>query len=60
MKPFTKIASLIFALIAIAHFTRLFIQFEVHIGSHVLPLWISFPGVIIAGAISFGLWKESK
>jgi len=60
MKPFTKIASLIFGLIAVCHLVRLFVQFQVVIGSYVLPMWISVPGIIIAGMISWGLWRESR
>ncbi len=59
-KPFTKIAAFIFGLIALAHLVRLFVQFEVVLGTHALPIWVSYFGVLVAGVISWRLFKESK
>jgi hypothetical protein len=60
MKKFTKIASFIFGVVAVAHLVRLFVQFQVMIGSHIIPMWVSVLGIIVAGTLSYGLWKESK
>ena len=40
-RPFTWIASAIFALMALAHLYRLFAHFKVIIGSHPIPMWVS-------------------
>ncbi|MBI2438618.1 MAG: hypothetical protein HYV36_07395 [Lentisphaerae bacterium] len=60
MKPFTAIAIVIFALVAILHLLRLCFGWEVAISGRVIPLWASIGGLIVAGALSCGLWRESR
>lgn len=60
MKPFTKIASLLFALIAIAHLYRLVRPFEFAIAGCNIPQWASLGGAIVAGTLAFMLHRESK
>jgi hypothetical protein len=60
MKPFTTLAALIFALMALVHLYRLIRPFEVIIGSWTLPLWVSGVGVAIPGLLAFMLWRESR
>ena len=60
MKPFTRLASIIFGIMCIAHILRLIMQFQIVIGSYVLPIWISFFGVAVTAILSMALWKESK
>ena len=60
MKPFTTLAALIFALMALAHLYRLIRPFEVVIGSCTLPLWVSGVGVAVAGLLAVMLWRESR
>ena len=59
-KIFTKLAVLIFGVVALIHLCRLFTHFSVIVNGYEIPYWVSVPGVIIAGALSFGLWKDSK
>lgn len=59
-KPFTIIASLIFAVMAIIHLDRVATHFQVIIGSHVIPQWLSFLGVVIPAIFAVGLWRESR
>ena len=60
MKPFAKIATVLFGAVALAHLYRLVSHFEVTIAGNTVPQWVSIAGVIIAGAISIGLMKESR
>ncbi len=60
MKPFTKIASLIFALLALAHAARLYLHVLVMVGSHPIPMWVSVAGIIVPLILSIGLWREAK
>jgi hypothetical protein len=60
MKRFTKLGSFIFAVISLAHLLRLIVHFQIMIGSHAVPLWVSAFGFIIAAVISGGLWRESR
>ena len=59
-RPFTLIAAAIFALMALAHLLRLFTHFQVVLGSHVLPQWISIVAILVTGALAFGLYRESR
>ena len=60
MKPFTKIASLLFALIAIAHLYRLARPFEFVIAGCALPQWLSLVGALVAGTLAIMLHRESR
>ena len=59
MKPFTRLASVIFGLICLAHIARVITQFQIVIGSHTLPLWISFFAIAFTAIMSMALWRES-
>ena len=60
MKPFTTLASIVLALIALVHLYRLVRPFEVVVGGTALPQWISIVGLIVAGGLSIMLWRESR
>jgi uncharacterized membrane protein YdbT with pleckstrin-like domain len=59
-KPFTLIAALIFALIALLHLYRLFTHFQVILGSHTIPMWWSYVGIIVPGLLAVMLYRESR
>jgi len=59
-RPFTWITSAIFALMAIAHLYRLFTHFQIIIGSHVIPEWVSSVGVVIPAVLSWMLCREAR
>jgi uncharacterized membrane protein len=59
-RPFTWIASAIFALIAIAHLYRLFTHFQIILGSHSIPEWVSYVGVVIPAVLSWMLCREAR
>jgi membrane protein implicated in regulation of membrane protease activity len=60
MKPMTKIASVILALVALLHLARVLFKTNVLIDTFELPLWVSMLGFTVASLLSFGLWRESK
>ena len=60
MRPFTKIASLLFAVIAIAHLYRVLRPFEVIVAGCTIPQWVSLAGAVVAGALAFMLHRESR
>jgi uncharacterized membrane protein len=60
MKPFTTLAVIIFALIALAHLYRLIQPFEVMVHGYVVPQWISAVGLVVAGMLAVMLWRESR
>ena len=59
-RPFTTIAALIFALMALVHVYRLFTHFQVTAGSHSIPEWVSIVAIVIAGGLAIGLFREAR
>ena len=60
MKPFTMIAIVVFALVAVAHLTRLVAGWEVSVNGIAIPEWVSWVGFIIAGGLSAMVWREAR
>ena len=59
-RPFTWIAAAIFALMALAHILRLFTHFQIVVGSHTIPQWVSIVGVVITAGLSWMLCREAR
>lgn len=59
-KPFTWIASAIFALIALVHLYRLYSHFRLVVGSHAIPQWVSIIGVVVPAILSWMLCREAR
>ena len=60
MKPFTIIAAVIFGLMALYHAYRVAIGIPVNVGTAVITPALSWVGLVIAGAMSFGLFREAR
>jgi hypothetical protein len=61
MNLFTKIASIIFGIIALLHLLRLtFFHVEITVDGCHVPMWISMIGFVVTGALCIGLWKEAN
>jgi len=59
-RPFTWIASAIFAVMALVHVYRLFAHFQVIIGSHPIPMWVSYVAIVVTGVLSWMLCREAR
>ena len=59
-KPFTLLAALIFAVIALIHFLRLIFGWVVTIVGADVPMWGSVVALVISGILAAGLWWESR
>jgi hypothetical protein len=59
-RPFTTIAAVIFAVIALVHGWRLIKGFAVVVDGTALPQWVSVVGIMIAGILAVMLWRESR
>lgn len=59
-RPVTTIAAIIFMLMAIVHAVRLFTYFQIILGSHTIPMWASWVGLVVAGLLSLGLFREAR
>ena len=52
-KTFVKVASAIFALVAILHLVRILMGWPAIIGTWALPMWVSWVGVVVTAALAF-------
>ena len=59
-KPFTYIAALIFALVALVHLLRLIFGWVVTIMGADVPMWGSVVALVLSGVLAAGLWWESR
>jgi hypothetical protein len=59
-RPFTLIAAFIFLAMAVLHIYRLFTHFQVIVGSHVIPQSVSWVAIIVAGGLSWMLFREAR
>ena len=60
MKPFTKIAVIVFSLVSLMHLIRLFFGSEVTVNGGVVPMWLSVLGFLVAGGLAVMLWREAR
>jgi hypothetical protein len=60
MKPFTNIAVIVLAILALAHVYRFLRGLEVVVNGNVIPLWVSAVVALIAGVLALMVWRESK
>ena len=59
-KPFTWIAAAIFALMAIVHIIRLFTNFHIVVGTHSIPMWVSYVASVVTAFLSWMLCREAR
>jgi hypothetical protein len=55
-----RVASLIFVLFAIGHAVRLFKHAKVMVGTHDIPMGVSWVGLIIAALLCIWMWRLSS
>ena len=55
-KTFFIVAGIIFALVALVHLARIYMDWPVVIGEWSVPIWVSWIGLVVAGGLAiFGL-----
>jgi hypothetical protein len=59
-KPFTTIAAVIFAAMALVHAYRLYNGFDIVVAGNTLPQWVSIAGVAVTALLAVMLWRESR
>lgn len=60
MKPFTRIAASLLALVAVLQATRFLAGWPVTIDGFAVPVWASAVFAAIAGTLAIMLWRESR
>ena len=59
-KPFTLIAAAIFAAMALGHIYRIATDFQIVVGSHSLPMSVSYFALVVTGVLAVMLYRESQ
>jgi hypothetical protein len=59
-RPFTLIAALIFAIMCVLHIYRLFTHFQVILGSHDIPMTVSYVAIVVTAILAWGCYRESR
>jgi hypothetical protein len=59
-RPFTMIAAIIFLAMAVLHAYRLVTHFQIVLGSHVIPMSVSWLGIVIPGLLGVMLFREAR
>ncbi|HEY9016185.1 MAG TPA: hypothetical protein VIM84_14115 [Gemmatimonadales bacterium] len=52
MRAYLQISGILFGVIALAHLLRIFQHWPIALGSHAVPLWVSWLGLFVAGGLS--------
>jgi membrane protein implicated in regulation of membrane protease activity len=60
MKPFTTIAVVIFALIAVMQLLRFILGWEITANGVTVPVWLSGIVFVIAAGLAVMLWRETR
>ena len=60
MRPFTRIASGVLAVVCLGHIARLAFGWAVTVGPWSIPMWVSVIGTAATALLSAMLWRESR
>jgi hypothetical protein len=55
-----RVASIIFAIFAIGHVLRLINHSQVTLGTHTIPMGVSWVALIVAALLSIWMWRLSS
>ena len=59
MKPFSAVAAVVFALVALAQLLRLILGWSVVVNGINIPLWASAVACLIAAGLAVMMWREA-
>ena len=60
MKPFTRLATLVFALVALIQLVRVVLGWEVSIAGVAIPAWASVIAFLVAATLAVMVHRESR
>ena len=52
-KTFSVVAGVVFAVVAVLHLLRIYMNWPVVIANWSVPMWVSWVGLVIAGGLAF-------
>ena len=59
-RAFNTIAGTIFLFVATLHAMRLFFHWQASIGGWIVPMWVSWAGVAVAGFLAYAAFSAKK
>ena len=59
-RAFNTAAGSIFLIVALLHALRLFFGWHASIGGWIVPMWVSWVGVALAGFLAFAAFRRKK
>lgn len=60
MKPFTTIAAVVFALIAVMQLLRVILSWGVTVNGVTVPVWLSGIAFVIMAGLAVMVWREAR
>ena len=60
MKPFTTIAAIVLAILALVHLYRFVMGLDVVVNGMAVPQWISGVVAVVAAVLALMVWRESR
>ena len=60
MKPFTFLAVLVFALVALVQLARFVLAWPVSVNGVQIPVWLSALAAVIAALLALMVWREAS
>ena len=60
MKPFTSIAVVVFALVALLQLLRVALGWDVTVNGYLVPPWFSVIACVVAATLAWMLWREAR
>ncbi len=60
MKPATMIAVVLLGLVALGHALRLVYGLEAVVGDWMVPMWVSYIGVLLPGGLAYFVYREHQ
>jgi hypothetical protein len=59
MKPFTRVAVVVFSLVALLQLLRVALGWDVTVGGILIPSWASVIACVVAATLAFMVWRET-
>ena len=60
MKPFTTIAVVVFALVALLQLLRVVLGWDVTVNGVLIPIWVSVIACVVAATLAFTVSRETR
>lgn len=60
MKPVTLVATILLAVVSLAHLMRILFGARVTVGDAYIPMWVSGVAFVVAGFLAVMLWRGAR